>query len=204
MNYIKKDLEEAIESLYKAISLSFKNRWNVHSSIGGKYGELFVANALWKHKPVIGKERKWKGCDINLAETEKRIEVKWGMLHYEPDDYYFKTRGKVPYWGWGFGKKGSQFLKNKFDYCIFLAAKKNEAHPKYIFVVKSEEMNGKTMEKRISGEAGKVGSYFLETSEDKDFFKRRRKKILIVERMLLRRQMHKKRWEELRENGVLQ
>lgn len=87
------DVEEAIELLDKVIRLSFANHWNVHSAVGAKYGELFVTKELWEHQPLIGKERKIRGADVFLARTGKRIEVKWGMLHHEPDDYYFKVRG---------------------------------------------------------------------------------------------------------------
>jgi len=75
----------------------------------------------------------------------------------------------VPYWGWGFSL-GKQFKEGKFDYCVLLAAHKNEAFSKLIFVLKLQEMN-KIMEPRVSGGSGKnMKSYFIETSDGKDFF----------------------------------
>jgi len=206
------DVEEAIELLDKVIRLSFANHWNVHSAVGGKYGELFVAKELWEHQPLIGKERKIRGADVFLARTGKRIEAKWGMLHHEPDDYYFKVRGSVPYWGWGFSK-GNQFLRNRFDYCVMLAARRNEAAPQHVFVLTLGEMR-KGMGLRVSGEAGKKArSYFIETSDDSHYFEERARSMkskfgsqlreLAVEESLLDRESHRRRWKQLINLGRL-
>lgn len=137
----KRDLEIAVKSLEKVICISFSNNWNVHSAIGGKYGELFAACELWKWDPQIGNLRKEirglerpTSADIVLLGTRKKIEVKWGMLHHKPDDFYFKSRGGVPYWGWGFssGKQFKDGKDGKFDYCVLLAARKNLASPKHV------------------------------------------------------------------------
>ncbi|MEM3389784.1 MAG: hypothetical protein QW491_10300 [Thermoproteota archaeon] len=195
----------------KIVHISFANDWNIHSQIGSKYGELFVANELWEHEPKFGNLRKsLKGIekptssDIVLSKTGKKIEVKWGMLHHRDGDYYFDSRGRIPYWGWGFSK-GGQFSKNKFDYCVLLAAHKDEARPKYIFVLKLEEMK-KYMKPRVSGEAGKEKSFFIETSDEKDFLQKRTriKPILELERLLMEdRETYLKRWEELKQDGLL-
>jgi len=37
------DLKEALTQLESLINFSFRNDLNLHSSIGGKYGELYVA-----------------------------------------------------------------------------------------------------------------------------------------------------------------
>jgi len=90
----KQDLGTAIKLLERVIRISFSNNWNVHSPIGAKYGELFVANELWKHESKIGNLRKSlrnipkpTSADIVLSKTQNKIEVKWGMLHHQPDDF---------------------------------------------------------------------------------------------------------------------
>src|SRR3989304_4937662 len=145
------DLKKAVNLLRELVCMSFDKQWNIHSAIGSKYGELFVASELREHEPIIGKKRnELKGVsrptssDIVLYETQKKVEVKWGMLHHRDGDYYFDTRGKIPYWGWGFGSKGSQFKNSKF------------------------------------------GIQPLE-----------------IEKSLLNRSLHKRRWEELKRNGLL-
>ncbi|HKZ95103.1 MAG TPA: hypothetical protein VJ249_11075 [Candidatus Bathyarchaeia archaeon] len=209
------DLKKAVNLLRELVCMSFDKQWNIHSAIGSKYGELFVASELREHEPIIGKKRnELKGVsrptssDIVLYETQKKVEVKWGMLHHRDGDYYFDTRGKIPYWGWGFGSKGSQFKNSKFDYCVLLAATKNDAEPKHIFVLTLQEMK-KGMKDRISGEAGKKKkSYFIETSDENNFFDRRLNtkfgiQPLEIEKSLLNRSLHKRRWEELKRNGLL-
>ena len=212
---VDNDLKKAVKLLEELIRVSFDKGWNVHSVVGSKYGELFVASELWKHEPIFGAKRaevkgikQPRSSDIILFETKKKIEVKWSMLRYRDNDYYYRERGGIPHWGWGFSS-GKQFLNNKFDYCVLLAASKDGAFPKHIFVLKLQEMKD-GMEKRVSGEAGKFSkSYFLETSDDNDFFKKRSeaKKFPIepleIEKCLLNRSLHKRRWEELKQNGLL-
>lgn len=81
------DLKNAVELLEELIIMPFDKGWNVHSTVGSKYGELFVASQLWNHEPIIGKNRKdFKSIprptssDIILGKTQMKIEVKWGML----------------------------------------------------------------------------------------------------------------------------
>ena len=202
------------ELLREAVEISLSNNWNIHSAVGGKYGEVFVANVLWKHDPLIGNERKHlrkeirnpTSADVILSKTKKKVEVKWGILHHRVDDYYFNSRGKTPYWGWGFSQ-GTQFLKDKFDYCVLLAAEKDKAVPKHIFILTLQEMKD-GMTPRISGEGGrKKKSYFIETSDENDFFAKREKVAAIsrieLENNLLDRHGHIKRWNKLRERGQL-
>lgn len=213
---VDNDLKEAVKLLEKLVRISFDKGWKVHSVVGSKYGELFVAKELWKHELIFGDKRaevkdipQPRSSDIILYKTKRKIEVKWSMLRYRDNDYYYRERGNVPHWGWGFSS-GKQFLDKKFDYCVLLAASKDGAFPKYIFVLKQQEMkNG--MEERVSGEGGKSSkSYFLETSDDDNFFDRRSKanrfpiKPLEIENFLLDRSLHKRRWEELKQNGLLE
>ena len=207
----KQDLEWVIESLEKIVHISFANDWNIHPQIGSKYGELFVANELWEYEPKFGNLRKTlrdihnpTSSDIVLYKTKKKIEVKWAMLHHRSGEYYFESRGRIPYWGWGFSN-GSQFSKDKFDYCVLLAAHKDEARPEHIFVLKLREMK-EFMKPRVSGEAGKEKSFFIETSDERDFLQKRTgiKPILELEKLLMEdRETYQKRWEELKQNGLL-
>ena len=134
------------------------------------------------------------------------------MLHHEPDDYYFKVRGGIPYWGWGFSK-GNQFLKDRFDYCVLLAARRDDAAPKHVFVLTLSEMK-KGMKPRVSGEAGKKAkSYFIETSDNPHYFEEgavsmkskfgTQPRKLGVEESLLNRESHRRRWKELINLGEL-
>lgn len=98
------DLKEALTQLESLTNFSFRNDLNLHSSIGGKYGELYVAYELLPHGPLLGKHRDEarnirnpRSADMILQKTGKMIEVKWGMLHYQADDYYFETRGKTEF-----------------------------------------------------------------------------------------------------------
>lgn len=209
------DLEKVLADMENIINFSFKNNLNLHSSIGGKYGELYVARELMQHRPLLGKGRdKAKGiknprsADIILEKTGKKVEVKWGALHHEQDDYYFQTRGKTEYWGWGFGEKGSQFRKNKFDYCVLLCAEKNGAKPVHIYVVTADEMKDH-MKDRISGEGGrKKTSYFLEVSDDPEFFHRRQNQKNPIEpceleKLIRKDPKHSERWKILKKHGKL-
>ena len=208
------DVVEAIGLLERIIRLSFENSWNVHSAVGGKYGELLVAKELWDHEPQMGKKRKALGADIFLSKTQKRIEVKWGMLHWNADDHYFKDRGEIPFWGWGFSA-GRQFLKDRFDYCVLLAARKDDATPDggHTFVLTPKEMR-REMKSRVSGEGGrKKKTYFIENSDDPNFFEARRRSMkskfgielrkLKIEESLLDRDKHAARWAELVKSGEL-
>jgi len=87
----KQDLKRMEELLREATEISLSNNWNIHSAVGGKYGEVFVANALGKHGPLIGNERKHlrkeirnpTSADVILSKTKKKVEVKWGILTIE-------------------------------------------------------------------------------------------------------------------------
>lgn len=207
------DFKKAAKQLEELIIISFEKKWNIHSALGGKYGELVVASELLKHEPKIGENRKCvkdiirpTSADIVLLKTKKKIkiEVKWGMLHHLEGDQYFDTHGKIPYWGWGFGPQGSQFKKDKFDYCVLLAATQNGAKPRHIFILTSQEMK-KSMERRKS-ERGKKGSYFVQTPEDntpKKLTKISLGRPLEIEKTLLDRMKHRRRWKELKQSGCL-
>jgi len=208
------ELKEILNKMEDIIKFSFRNGLNIHSSIGGKYGELYVAKELMQYEPLLGKRRDEaksvenpRSADIVLKKTAKKIEVKWGALHHEENDYYFRTRGKTEYWGWGFSK-GTQFLKDKFDYCVLLCAERNGARPVKVYVVTAEEMR-KYVEKRISGEGGKNAySFFLEVSENPNFFERRRNqkrpiKPCKLEFMIRDSQRYEERWDELKKYGRL-
>ena len=208
------ELIRILNEMENIIKFSFRNELNIHSSIGGKYGELYVAKELMQHEPLLGKKRDEaknvqnpRSADIVLKKTGKKIEVKWGALHYKKDDYYFRTRGRTEYWGWGFSK-GTQFLKDKFDYCVLLCAERDGARPVKVYVVTAEEMR-KYMEKRVSGEGGKNAySFFVEVSENPNFFERRKNqkrsiKPCQLEFMIQDSRMYEERWEELKKYGRL-
>ena len=193
----------------RAIRYSFSNNLNLHTSIGGKYAELFVASELWRHGPRLAGERgkvrgvkNPRGCDIVLAGTGRRLEVKWAMLHHRGDDPFFRGSG-IPFWGWGFSS-GKQFIERRFDYCILLAAKEDEAHPQHIFVIKCEEMTEEAMGgKRDSGVAR--DSFYIEYSQDKQFYFRRRwwpKGPSPLEGELLENRIkYEERWSQLKRWG---
>jgi hypothetical protein len=208
------DLKQVLTNMEDVIKFSFKNNLNLHSSIGGKYGELYVAYELMPHVPLLGKRRdEARGCknpcsaDMILKKTGKKVEVKWGALHYTADDYYFRTRGRTEYWGWGFSK-GTQFLNDKFDYCVLLCAEKNGAKPVYVYVVTANEMRNH-MIKRISGEGGrKKTSYFLEVSDDPEFFHKRQNQnnpieLCKLEKLIRDNLKYRERWKILKKHGKL-
>jgi len=211
---INKLRNEILPCLEQAIMFSFSNNLNLHTSIGGKYAELFVAAELWRHKPKLAGERKKVkdvrnpgSCDIVLAETKKKLEVKWGMLHYREDDPFIKGSQGIPFWGWGFSS-GKQFINQKFDYCILIAAEKDKAYPQHIFVIKCKEMNEAEMGgKRKSGVYTK-GSFFIEFSHNKEFyFKRKwwpRGFSPLEEKLFKHCELYQKRWDQLKENGILE
>ena len=78
----EQDLKRMEELLQETIEVSLSNNWNIHSAVGGKYGEVSVANALWKHGPLIGKERKQLGKEL-------RNPGLWSSLDFDP-------KGDVP------------------------------------------------------------------------------------------------------------
>jgi len=205
--------EEVLHALERVIRFSLKNNLNTHSSVGGKYGELWVASELWAHDPKLaGERRKIKGIrnptssDIVLAKTLKKVEVKWGMLHHRVDDGLVKRVQGVEFWGWGFSK-GTQFLDGKFDYCVLLAAEKDGAKPEHVFVLKCEEMTHDSMGGLRRSGLSSRGSYYIEYSEDCDYYHKRRwhpEGPSKVEKALYDGSIdHKKRWEELKKTGVL-
>jgi hypothetical protein len=212
----KKLKHEILPCLEKVIKFSLTNNLKLHSSVGGKYGELLVASKLWKYDPRLGDERKWKdlkgirnptSCDIILAATKKKLEVKWAMLHHKENDNFIKAAHAVgiPFWGWGFSI-GGQFKENRFDYCLLLAAKKDEAHPQHVFVITCEEMKRLMGDPRPSGVwTGK--SHYVEFSGDKNYYWRRKwypQGPSPIEKSLFEeRRKYERRWQELRNRGEI-
>lgn len=205
---------EILPCLEQAIIFSFSNNLNLHTSIGGKYAELFVAAELWKHKPKLAGERKKvkdvrnpESCDIVLAETKKKLEVKWGMLHYREDDPLIKGSQGTPFWGWGFSS-GKQFINKKFDYCILIAAEKDRAYPKHIFIIKCEEMTMAEMGGKRRSSVYTGGSFFIEFSHDKEFYFKRKwwphGFTPLEEKLFKHPEVYQKRWNQLKENGILE
>lgn len=115
---LKELREEILPSLAKAVRFSLLNNLNMHTSIGGKFAELYVASELWEHSPKFGQQRlntrveNPGSCDIILATTDKKLEVKWAMFHHREDDVFVKRCCGIPFWGWGFSK-GKQFIDGK-------------------------------------------------------------------------------------------
>lgn len=199
----KKDIVESLNFLRRVIKNSFRHKWNVHSSVGGKYGELYVVNKLYKHGTGIGHQNKKRRSADIILKNKKRIEVKWGMIHDEDNNtnlynrYDFKN-----FWGWNFSQ-GTQFLgKNHFDYCVLLAASKNDACPEHIFVLTAQEM--KKYCKKRKGLARKE-QYFIHVpqNDDKDFHKKKKNESNYIEKNLLKDTKYKKRWNELVDFGEL-
>jgi len=205
---------EVLPCLERIIQFSLINNLNVHTSIGGKYGELWVASELWRYKPRLAKERydvkgveKRGSCDIILEKTSKKLEVKWGMLHHRKNDEFVKkVREGVPYWGLGFSG-GTQFTKGKFDYCILLAAEKDGAHPQHTFVIKVDDMTESSMGGKRKGAFGKE-NFYIEFSDNEDYYCKRSwypygptplEKLLFEQK-----REYKKRWKRLKENGELE
>jgi hypothetical protein len=206
------ELEHAILCLEKVIKFSFKYDLNVHSSVGGKYGELWVVNELWKYDPKIGSDRKNVksvkkplSCDVVLKKTEKKLEVKWAMLHYKDNGPVVRRSGKKPFWGWDFSE-GKQFKEEKFDYCILLAAKKDEAGPEHIFVMECDEIKSKMGRKKRRTALSKKG-FYIEFSEDKNFYGMRKwcqnGRSPLEELLFKHESKYRKRWEMLKEKGDL-
>lgn len=162
------------------MKFSLKNNLGLHTSFGGKYAELWVTYELWPHEPKVGHERctvkdieNPYSCDVVLAKTKKKLEIKWGMLHYRSDDPYMKGANGILFWNWGFST-GKQFMEKKFDYCILLAAEKDGAGPQHIFVIKIDEMNKETFGSERKSAVYNKGSYYIEYSEDKNFYSKKK------------------------------
>lgn len=204
-SYSKRDLEDVFGKLRTLIKFSAKlskeNAFGLHSIVGGKFGELWVATRLWKHKPLIGDRRdrgvgfgvkRPRSADIVLPITKKKIEVKWGMVQSDK-----KNEGR--YWGWKIGKKCA------FHYCVLLAADENGNHR--VFVLTKEE--AKSLPPRMS-----MGSRFrfVEIPEEfrnaERFYSQRRLQRniepCIIERTLTEHtRFFERRWKELRDHGEL-
>jgi len=220
------ELRYVLRKLGEVIRLSLEKGSNLHTTIGGKFAELYVASKLWKQKPKLGQQRPEvkevknpKSCDIVLEATKKKLEVKWSALHH--NDQFAKECDNKPFWGWGFST-GKQFLEKKFDYCILLAAKKNNAYPEHIFVIRCEEMTEDTMGGLRTSALYNKGSFFIEYSHEKDYHSSRRWGYPISEHRSKKRsskekpepsplekdlsnnpEKYEKRWDELKEKGML-
>lgn len=206
-----KELSEYLPKIEDIIQYSIRNSLNVHSYLGGKYGELHVIKELWKHKPKIAHERTEvkiknpKSCDIVLADSKKKLEIKWGKFHDEKDKMTLLTNG-IPFWGWGFSK-GRQFLEKKFDYCILLAAEKGGAKPEHTFVLRIDEMNNYTMGGERKSVVSSKGSYYIEYSNDQKFYEKRKWHPYgpsVIETILQNKETQDNRWHELKNNGELE
>ncbi|MEM0314100.1 MAG: hypothetical protein QXQ41_06105 [Candidatus Bathyarchaeia archaeon] len=142
-----------------------------------------------------------------MAETKKKLEVKWGMLHYREDDPFIKGSQGIPFWGWGFSS-GKQFINKKFDYCILIAAQKDRAYPQHVFVVKCEEMTEAEMGGKRRSSVYTKGSYFIEFSHNKEFYFKRKWWPCgfspLEEKLFKNRKLYEKRWNYLKENGILE
>lgn len=203
----KELLEDLLPKMEYLIQASLSNKLNVHTSLGGKYGELWVASQLIKNDPRLAHERggikikNAKSSDILLANNNKRLEVKWGMNHSDKDDLFVKRAAGIPLWGWGFSK-GKQFLEDKFDYCVLLAAEKGGAKPQHVFILTCDEMK-RTMSRRRS--IVNPDSYYIEYSKNPEYYEARRwtKGINEAEKLLLDHKLHQDRWRQLRAKGLL-
>jgi len=102
---------------------------------------------------------------------------------------------------------GNQFRKSKFDYCILLAAHKNEARPKHIFILKLDEMTEKSMGGLRRSSVSTRGSFFIEFSENKDFYHKRKWHPYgpspLEESLLNNSIKHGTRWKELQMKGLI-
>jgi len=204
-------LYEFLLDLEQIIMFSIENGLNVHTSVSGKFGELWVAYHLWDFKPKLARSRSQvkevknpNSCDIVLCSTKKKLEVKWSKYHGEGDDLLKKTGG-ISCWGWGFSK-GTQFIDKKFDYCILLAAEDKGARPEHVFVLKIDEMTKETMVENRKSSLGSKDSYFIEYSANEDFYTSRKWHPFgpsTIEEHLFNRKLHEERWFQLIENGKI-
>ena len=208
------ELRNVLCMLGKAIKFSLLNGLNLHVPIGGKFAELYVASELWKHKPKLGQQRHVvvgvkhpASCDIVLEKTKKKVEVKWSALHHSGNDPFAKRDANIPFWGWGFST-GKQFLDKKFDYCILFAARKDEAYPQHILVIKCEEMTKDSLGGLRSSALYSKGSFYIEYSHNREFYYRRRwypkGPSPLEEDIFKNRDKYEERWFELKEKGMLQ
>ncbi|MCX6653692.1 MAG: hypothetical protein NTY03_01080, partial [Candidatus Bathyarchaeota archaeon] len=191
-------------------SLSIKGGLNVHSYVGGKYGELWMASHLQAHEPLLASSRRKNvgvknpsSCDIVLTDQKKKLEVKWGVYH-GPKDPMTNGCNNIPYWGWGFSM-GKQLEPGKFDYCILLAAEPDGAKTSEVFVLKQEEMTPD----KIGGKRKSVvnsGSFYVEYSKNPLFYGPKKwgnGKKSYVETLLQDEALHNKRWKQLVDYGKL-
>jgi hypothetical protein len=202
-----------LPGLEKAIKFSLLNNLNIHTSVGAKFAELYVASELWEHEPKLGQQRgKIKevkhpaSCDVVLAKTGKKLEVKWAVFHYIESDPFVKRSSEIPFWGCGFSG-GKQFKDKKFDYLVLIAAERDGAHPEHIFVIKCEEMTEKTMGGLRRSSVFTKGSFYIEFSHDKDFYYKRKwhpkGPSPLEEDLFKNSEKYEKRWKELKEKGAL-
>ena len=206
-------INDILPSLEKVIKFSLVNDLNIHTPVGGKFAELLVAADLWKHEPKLGRHRgnvktvqRPRSCDVVLAKTKKKLEVKWAMCHYRQDDPFVGRCGALPFWGWGFSG-GKQFTGKKFDYCILIAAEKDGAYPESIFVVKSEEMTEESMGGLRGSSVYAAGSFYIEFSRNENFYCKRswHKGPSPLEKDIFQNQAKfESRWEELKSKGCLE
>jgi hypothetical protein len=205
--------DKILPCLEQAIIFSFSNGLNIHTSIGGKYAELFVAAELWELEPKLAGERKSVksvknpgSCDEVLAKTGKKLEIKWSMLHHRQDDPFVKGSQGIPFWNWGFSS-GKQFIEGKFDYCVLLAAEKDKALPRHIFVIKLEEMTEKEMDGQRKSVVYSKGSFFIEFSPDCDFYCKRKwcpkGPSPLEEKLCKNKEKYEERWSDLKQKGKL-
>lgn len=203
---------DVLPCLEKAIKFSLSNGLNIHTPVGAKFAELYVAFELWKHEPKLGRQREIGGvehpasCDIVLAKTRKKLEVKWAMLHHRLDDPYVKRCSGIPFWGWGFSS-GKQFRDRKFDYCILVAAEKDGAYPEHVFAIKCEEITKDTMGGPRKSSVYNKGSFYIEFSHNKKFYYERnwypKGPTPLEDDIFKNQEKYEKRWEKLKEKGTL-
>ena len=204
---------DVLPSLEKVIKFSLLNNLNIHTAVGAKFAELYVTSELWEHEPKLAQQR-WGikevrhsvSCDIVLAKTGRKLEVKWSVFHYSPNDLFVKGSDGIPFWGWGFSH-GKQFKDRKFDYCILIAAEKDGAYPRHIFVIKCEEMTDETMGGPRRSAVYSKGSFYVEFSLNKEFYYKRRwypKGPSPLEDNIFKNwEKYERRWNDLKEKGTL-
>lgn len=145
-----------------------------------------------------------KGATSPEKRARKKVEVKWAVYHFE-DNFTRSTEG-IPFWGWGFSM-GKQFIERKFDYCVLLAAKRDGAEPSHIFVLRVEEMKEGSMGGKRRSAVYTKGSYFIEFSENKNFYFKRKwhpKGPSEIEKSLFNIDEHIALWGKLKSSGFLE
>ena len=84
----------------------------------------------------LSNERENTNADIYLADKQKRVEVKSGK--YDEDGWTDASFGK-----------GSQILKNKFDYCVFVTFdESDESKVNEIFIFTRKELEEVTKHRK--------------------------------------------------------